>query len=214
MNKHNHYFVDVSNLDSVDVYRMIELIGITCPVAQHVFKKAWATGKRGHKDLRRDWQDIADSAARRLQMLDEDAAKAPAAPTPINAIDFRRTEQWPDESRRVEQAELDGCECHRCIREKNLKAPGPLGIPLSSAKMILCPECGNKRCPKASDHRNNCTDSNDPGQLGSLWEAGEARMDIIGPNGNDGEHYPVVGCTECFGVTSRTQCGVCHGASQ
>jgi len=70
---HDHYFIDVSHYDRVDVYRLIELIGITCPVAQHVFKKAFATGKRGHKDLRRDWQDIADSAARRLRMMDEDA---------------------------------------------------------------------------------------------------------------------------------------------
>jgi len=71
---HEHYFIDVSAYDRVDVYRLIELAGITCPVAQHVFKKAFATGKRGHKDLRRDWQDIADSAARRLQMIDEDVA--------------------------------------------------------------------------------------------------------------------------------------------
>jgi len=70
---HSHYFIDVSGYDRVDVYRLIELAGITCPVAQHVFKKAFATGKRGYKDLRRDWQDIADSAARRLQMIDEDA---------------------------------------------------------------------------------------------------------------------------------------------
>ena len=46
---HDHYFIDVSAYDRVDVYRLIELAGITCPVAQHVFKKAFATGKRGHK---------------------------------------------------------------------------------------------------------------------------------------------------------------------
>jgi hypothetical protein len=76
---HEHYFIDVSAYDQVDVYRLIELAGITCPVAQHVFKKAFATGKRGHKDLRRDWKDIADSAARRLQMMDEDLAAAKKA---------------------------------------------------------------------------------------------------------------------------------------
>jgi len=69
---HDHYFIDVSAYERVDVYRLIELLGITCPVAQHVFKKAAATGKRGHKSARRDWQDIADSATRRLQMMDED----------------------------------------------------------------------------------------------------------------------------------------------
>jgi len=35
--------------------------------------------------------------------------------------------------------------------------------------MVLCPTCGNKRCPHASDHRNACTDSNEPGQPGSLY---------------------------------------------
>lgn len=27
-------------------------------------------------------------------------------------------------------------------------------------RMILCPECGNKRCPKATDHNLECTNSN------------------------------------------------------
>jgi hypothetical protein len=36
--------------------------------------------------------------------------------------------------------------------------------------MILCPTCGNKRCPKANDHRNECTGSNEPGQKGSAYE--------------------------------------------
>lgn len=86
---HEHYFIDVSAYDRVDVYRLIELIGITCPVAQHVFKKAFATGKRGHKDLRRDWQDIADSAARRLQMISEDEATFGQQ----NTIDCRTPEE-------------------------------------------------------------------------------------------------------------------------
>ena len=35
--------------------------------------------------------------------------------------------------------------------------------------MILCPDCGNKRCPKASDSLNDCTGSNEPGQQGSIY---------------------------------------------
>jgi len=59
------------------------------------------------------------------------------------------------------------CECHRCIEENNLTISHPaLGkVPLSVGKMILCPECGNKRCPQASDHRLECTNSNDEGQV-------------------------------------------------
>lgn len=67
-----------------------------------------------------------------------------------------------------------GCDCHRCIKDLKLTA-GPdeddyfESMPLSAIKMILCPTCGNKRCPKASDHRLKCTGSDDPGQAGSIY---------------------------------------------
>lgn len=37
--------------------------------------------------------------------------------------------------------------------------------------MILCSECGNKRCPHATDHEEDCTGSNAPGQPGSSYAA-------------------------------------------
>ena len=72
MKKHNHYFRDVSKLNQVDVYRLIDLFGVTHPVAQHILKKSLAAGQRGHKDLKRDIQDIVDSGERWLEMLGED----------------------------------------------------------------------------------------------------------------------------------------------
>ncbi len=42
-------------------------------------------------------------------------------------------------------------------------------ITLDDMRMVLCPECGNKRCPKANDHRNACTGSNEPGQPESAY---------------------------------------------
>lgn len=36
--------------------------------------------------------------------------------------------------------------------------------------MIVCSACGNKRCPKATFHENECTNSNAPGQKGSSYE--------------------------------------------
>ena len=36
-------------------------------------------------------------------------------------------------------------------------------------KMKLCPICGNKRCPKATDEKLDCTNSNKPGQPGSAY---------------------------------------------
>lgn len=73
MTKHNHYFRDVSHLQQVDVYRILELFEVTCPVAQHIVKKALAAGKRGAKSPARDMQDIVDSAQRWLAMREEDA---------------------------------------------------------------------------------------------------------------------------------------------
>ena len=35
--------------------------------------------------------------------------------------------------------------------------------------MIVCSDCGNKRCPRASDHRLACSGSNEPGQPGSIY---------------------------------------------
>lgn len=40
--------------------------------------------------------------------------------------------------------------------------------PLTATRMIVCSECGNKRCPKECDQRLDCTGSNDPGQPGSI----------------------------------------------
>ena len=36
--------------------------------------------------------------------------------------------------------------------------------------MVLCITCGNKRCPRANDHNNECSGSNSPGQKGSAYE--------------------------------------------
>jgi hypothetical protein len=53
-----------------------------------------------------------------------------------------------------------GCSnCHTC-------APNRIGSPM---RMIVCPDCGNKRCPKANDHCNTCTGRNEPGQPGSAY---------------------------------------------
>ncbi len=41
--------------------------------------------------------------------------------------------------------------------------------PFEGRRMIACLKCGNKRCPKATDHNNDCTGSNDPGQPGSAF---------------------------------------------
>ena len=53
------------------------------------------------------------------------------------------------------------CWCHTC---KPIDYTKP-----DTVYMRLCPLCGNKRCPKATNHNNTCTDSNEPNQQGSIY---------------------------------------------
>jgi hypothetical protein len=57
-------------------------------------------------------------------------------------------------------------DCITCARGKLTES----GYPWTMAKMFLCPTCGNKRCPKATDHNLACTGSNDLGQPGSVYQ--------------------------------------------
>ena len=44
-------------------------------------------------------------------------------------------------------------------------------VTVTDMRFVVCPDCGNKRCPHANDHRNACTGSNEPGQEGSAYQA-------------------------------------------
>ena len=55
------------------------------------------------------------------------------------------------------------CNCRRCMPKKQL-----MDYPM----MIVCSICGNKRCPHATDHEYDCTNSNEPGQKGSYYSDG------------------------------------------
>lgn len=57
-------------------------------------------------------------------------------------------------------AQVEQCWCQTCRP-----------ITLADMRMVVCPDCGFKRCPKANDHRNACTGSNEPGQPGSAYPA-------------------------------------------
>lgn len=58
------------------------------------------------------------------------------------------------------------CGCRRCIEERGDTING---LPRLVGEMVVCTRCGSKRCPHAADHRHSCTDSNEPGQLGSAY---------------------------------------------
>lgn len=60
--------------------------------------------------------------------------------------------------REERERETATCSCFTCD-----------GSPALRSRMYLCPLCGNKRCPRATDHRLACTGSNEPGQPGSAY---------------------------------------------
>lgn len=66
--------------------------------------------------------------------------------------------------------ERPDCECLRCRRKWREKEEiGPLDALSWQRFRYACEVCGNKRCPHHSDHRLACTNSNEPGQPGSIY---------------------------------------------
>lgn len=76
--------------------------------------------------------------------------------------------------------------CRKCWEESHgEKAIGvgdalinPIGMP-----MIGCKVCGNKRCPKATDHNNECSGSNSQGQVGSVYHNPHETCSVCGDTG-------------------------------
>jgi len=58
------------------------------------------------------------------------------------------------------------CGCYNCMS----KIADDSGWPLTMSTFIVCSSCGNKRCPKATDHNLACDNSNQPGQSGSRYK--------------------------------------------
>lgn len=59
-----------------------------------------------------------------------------------------------------------GCGCWTCTSERVSKLEFPRNM---SMPFIVCPDCGNKRCPKATHHDQDCSGSNEPEQPGSRY---------------------------------------------
>lgn len=71
--KHSHYYKDVSHLEFIDVYRVIDLFEVSNPCIQHAIKKLLVSGGRGGgKDTTKDWQEAIDSVNRAIEMKEED----------------------------------------------------------------------------------------------------------------------------------------------
>ena len=62
------------------------------------------------------------------------------------------------------------CHCYECKQDEIISYLGTYPITYPMTNMILCPKCRNKRCPHATDHTNECTNSNEPNQPGSRYQ--------------------------------------------
>ena len=108
---HSHYFKQCP-YDTLDVYRVISIFGVTDPCIQHALKKLLCSGVRGYKDQEKDIQDVIDTLERWKQMRNEDAEiTSLEVITPkvssVNADTDSPVEKWyPDDS--GEWIEYDG----------------------------------------------------------------------------------------------------------
>lgn len=87
--KHSHYKKPVEGLKFVDVYRVLQLFGVTDQALGHAIKKLLVAGGRGVKDIGQDVQEAIDTLERWQEMQREtlpdvavrnDAPKHPAWP--------------------------------------------------------------------------------------------------------------------------------------
>lgn len=90
--KHSHYHKAVGHLQTVDIYRVLQMFDVTDPCLQHAAKKILCAGQRGTKTQAQDVQEAIDTLARYQSMQAEDMAQ-PAAPTPARAEELQADAQ-------------------------------------------------------------------------------------------------------------------------
>lgn len=71
-NPFSHYVKDVSKLQKLDVYRVLELFEVKSPAIQHAIKKLLAAGKRGSKSVEKDVEEAIISLERWQDMRSEE----------------------------------------------------------------------------------------------------------------------------------------------
>lgn len=66
-------------------------------------------------------------------------------------------------------------DCYDCAMKAAAALSSMERVMIVNSRMYVCPLCGNKRCPKATSHTLDCTNSNEPGQPGSRYGGGPVR---------------------------------------
>jgi len=133
---------------------------------------------------------LRDKAEAQMESLNQALAEAALDKMADNARELGLSYEQP-----AQQEPVNTHCCHTCFNKSGS---------MILDRMILCPECGNKRCPKATNHELPCTNSNEPGQTGSIYTTPPApapdpdELTIAYLNGIDTgkKRKPWVGLTE------------------
>lgn len=163
------YFKDTRHLDSVDVYRVLDLFDVQDHALGHCIKKLLLSGVRtGGKTQAQDITEARDTLNRWLEMQVEDDAGTRLA-----------TQQEVDWS----QAPEGATHCYPDARSGEAKwykmETGNAGSAWVRGQWVYFTLIEWSRLESLLIPRPTHD-----------WDAAESRMDIVGSNGNNGEHYP------------------------
>jgi len=113
MRKHSHYFRWVGHLRELDIYRVLDLFGVTDHAIGHAIKKLMLPGMRGGgKPTRKDIEEAIDTLQRKLEMMDEDAAAVDQAKAEQPWLDWGPGYEHPITDVLVDVRQRNGIEVH------------------------------------------------------------------------------------------------------
>ena len=120
--------------------------------------------------------DAIRSAGAKLTNLAFSLAQSDALPAEVRASMDDCRKEWDAAVRAVPAAPsvpapakpMSACWCATCRP-----------VTLLDSRMVLCPTCGNKRCPRANHHDHHCSGSNLPGQPGSAYPVAAINQETL-----------------------------------
>lgn len=138
-----------------------------------VFREDLATEVAEHllKVIRRHEQDVMEDIARRIRKMKPGYPQTWDGKVLVGRSMAAKValEDSYVEDAMVEQPPNHGCGCWTCVNDRAELIADMTQRLTYRSRMIVCELCGNKRCPKATNHDLDCTLSNDPGQPGSRF---------------------------------------------
>ncbi|WP_406947132.1 hypothetical protein [Klebsiella variicola] len=142
------YLLDEDQFHNIE--SMVLAAGIHPAGTSQVIPEVMSTEDLQYKPLTKSWREGWNSC--RAAMLQTKSL------TSINPAPDLVSLQKKAESIIGNYPGIPDCWCRTCRP-----------VVLNDMRFVVCPDCGNKRCPRANDHKNACTGSNEPGQEGSAY---------------------------------------------